>query len=132
MQVFEITLPAELENDYSPKLDRWDVAIRAVWRLFRTGRSGGNWNLLNELGLTREEHELQLAFAERVLQNVRSDEQIATLLTICPPVLAAAAEALRRYSNLTAASRREHFKMEAVREDLSHRVRQRQRHAKRA
>lgn len=128
MQIYEITLPAELEPDYSPAIDRWDVAIRGVWRLFKNGK----WALLNEIGLTRKEHELQLAFADDCLDNVRQDEQVAKLLAICPQVLSGAAELLRLYSNKTAASRREFFKMEAVREDLPYRIRHRQRTARHA
>lgn len=131
MLIYEIeTIPAEIESGYSPSLDRWDVAIRAIWRLFRNGK----WALLNELGLTKGENELQLLFADDVVENIYQDEQLAALRTICPKVMDGAAELLRRYGNLTADSKREYYqKKEAEQyEDLSHRVRQRQRHAKRA
>lgn len=98
--MIEYVVPAELEPGYSPAVDRIDVAIRAVMRLFRSRR----WNLLGELGIGKE-MEPNLTVAELLVEDYRSDRQIAALLECAPFVLGAALECLRRYSVVTAHSK---------------------------
>lgn len=108
-------MPAELEPGYSPAIDRIDVAIRAVLRLFRQR----NWACLQELGVTKEQ-EPNLIVAELLVEDYRSDKQIAALLECAPFVLGAALECLRRYAVATAHSKAAWLKENRVEQAVPH------------
>lgn len=97
-----IVVPAEFEPGYSPAIDRIDVAIRAVMKLFRQR----NWPLLAELGIGKE-CEPTLIVAELVVEDYRNDMQIAALLETAPFILGSALECLRRYNSVTRNSKRQ-------------------------
>lgn len=98
--MIDFVVPAELEPGYEPAIDRIDVAIRAVMRLFRARK----WDLLSELGVGKE-MEPNLTVAELLVEDYRSDRQMGALLECAPFVLGAALECLRRYSVVTAHSK---------------------------
>jgi hypothetical protein len=86
---------------YDPQLDRYDTAIRAVLRLYRSG----HWKLLAELGLTRKQH---AAAIDRGLLEVgfpRTERLLFQFLPYCPALVEAATELLARYWSLSARSR---------------------------
>lgn len=114
-------VPAEFYPTYQPSIDRFDIAIRAVMRLFRQR----NWECLNQIGIEKSNHEDVLTAAELYVDDVRADHQIAALLDLCPFLLSAALELLRRYSLVTASSKREWMKENGNTAHLPRTVRQR-------
>ena len=82
-----------MEHGYDPGMDRLDVAVRALWRLARAGR----WELVEELGLSQSLFQPIYNQACQEMVSPARDPQVFRLLTLCPAVLAAALETVRRY-----------------------------------
>lgn len=83
---------------YEYKLERIDVALRAVVALYRKPRRGDSWRMLGELGLNRKEVEPALQFWTDSEMRLHSDEDIAILLDTCPQLLIGAVNLLGRYA----------------------------------
>lgn len=95
---------------YDPACERFDVAIKAIWLLYRWAR----WGLLAELGLARAE--VQVAFGRFDYEQIssergrlRTEEQCFGLIRYYPAVLLAAIELLKRYQAITSRSRGRYF-----------------------
>lgn len=94
---------------YEVKLERLDVALRAIVALYKRPRKGGSWNLLAELGLSRAVVEPALQFFTDSEQPLRTDDDIALLLESCPQLLNAAVNLLGKYAQVESVSRSEFY-----------------------
>lgn len=94
--------------EYDVRLERMDVAIRAVMALYRKPRQGNSWALLAELGLSRSDEEA-LQYLSDIEAPLRSDEDVALALELCPNLLPAAVTLLGRYTEVSGSSRTQFY-----------------------
>ena len=85
-----------LQMTYQPELERIDIALKAVYRLFYLKK----WNLLEQLHFSRV-HNVRLLemYQEAVLDygKLKTRDQAFALVLYCPDALDAALELLRMY-----------------------------------
>lgn len=91
---------------YDPALDRIDVAIRSLVRLYRSA----HWKLLANYGLTRKDHAGPLSDALLEIETIKTEDGVFELLRFCPFLLPAAIEMLREYQERFAVSREFHYR----------------------
>jgi hypothetical protein len=95
-----------LAGIYDPECERLDVAIRAIWLLYRRGR----WELLGRVGLDRASVELPFeTFDYDRLTNergrLRTEGDCYELIRYAPLVLHAALQMMKLYQAVTSRSR---------------------------
>ena len=90
---------------YDPALDRVDVAIRSLVRLYRSA----HWKLLANYGINRKEHAGPLSDALLEIETIKTEDGVFELLRFCPFLLPAAIELLREYGEMFAVSRAYHY-----------------------
>lgn len=90
---------------YDPRCERYDTAIRALVKLYRSAR----WPLLAEVGITRRKHEDRLDEALLEIETIKTEDGIMQLIVACPFLVPAAQELLRRYAEAMWLSRCYHY-----------------------
>jgi hypothetical protein len=93
--------------DYDPALERYDTAIRSMFRLYH--RQHGR-ELLAELGLTEEQ--AKRAFQDRPYP--RTQQMLFEVIRRERAVLDAAVEMMRRYAKETGPTRQKHYRKDKI------------------
>lgn len=83
--------------EYDMALDTEDVALRALYRLYRRGK----WSLLEEVGIIRATHQAALDAACEDMGYRLVEADVARLRRDCPALLGAAAHLRDRYRFVT-------------------------------
>jgi hypothetical protein len=91
---------------YDPQLERRDVVLRAMWRMWN-GRLREN---LAEYGLTEEQG--VLAFQDQPLP--RTERQVFEMIQRCPAVMPVCERLIAQYIWTEGDTRKEFYKNEAV------------------
>lgn len=78
---------------YNPRLDRFDVGIRAVVRACRFGQRV----LISEIGISDVEKRATVAAAQELTHPLRTEAGVFELLEVCPFLLDYALTLLLRY-----------------------------------
>lgn len=75
---YDLLLDAVTGGEYDPRCTRIEVALRAIWLLYRRGK----WDLLAECGITKARFDtLFWAFDERLeTEKLRTDQQTLAFL----------------------------------------------------
>ena len=89
---------------YDPRLERYDVAIRAAAKLTQ----GGRRQYASKVGL-RPEHFESVNKALLEIDDIRTEDGLMELVHRCPFLLRAAVELLRLYAETYAPSRSYHY-----------------------
>jgi hypothetical protein len=92
---------------YDYTIDRLDVAVRAVWWLWKKR----HWHNLEAIGLS--EASIDKPFSQARFHWPRTEAHVFALLRLSPVVLPAALELLRRYEDIEAVSRAAFYKGES-------------------
>jgi hypothetical protein len=98
-----------MDEVYDVRIDRLDVAVRSLIRLFRSGR----WQLLRPMGITRAEHHESIDTALLEITSIKTEAGIFQLLQACPFLLEPAIELQSAYQARCRDQRLAHYRRTA-------------------